>query len=67
MFVGEMRVKMRQSCVPQAIFVPDDLQLMFYLGQSAWTIVCVHKEKERENGMDAKTGYQTKDSISYEI
>lgn len=40
-------VKTRQSCVPQALFVPDDSQLMSYLGQSTLRIECVHREKKR--------------------
>lgn len=37
--------------MPQALFVPDDSQLMSYLGQSTQTIECVHMENrggERE-------------------
>lgn len=33
--------------MPQALFVPDDSQLMSYLGQSTLRIECVHREKER--------------------
>lgn len=41
------RVKTRQSCVPQALFVPDDSQLMSYLGQSTLRIECVHRGEKR--------------------
>lgn len=44
------RVKTRQSCVPKALFVPDDSQLMSYLGQSTLRIECVHRGKKREVG-----------------
>lgn len=33
--------------MPQALFVPDDSQLMSYLGQSTRRIECVHREKKR--------------------
>ena len=46
---------MRRSCVPQALFVPDDSQLMSYLGQSTQRIECVHMEnREVERGRGDK-------------
>lgn len=32
--------------MPQALSVPDDSQLMSYLGQSTLRMECVHREKE---------------------
>lgn len=44
------QVKMKQSCMPQVIFVLDDSKLMSYLGQSTWRMKCLLREKKRGGG-----------------
>lgn len=42
------RVEVRRGCAPPALYVPDDLQLMSYLGQSTVNGDCVQRGEERE-------------------
>lgn len=54
------RGETRRGCAPPALYVPDDSQLMSYLGQSTPGIVCKGEKSMRKRESDTITEIEQK-------